>query len=380
MEIRFASIAEAAACNRFYNEGHRKRRTPAQWEWEFVSRDFPRQSLLYAVAEDQGQVIGTQALIPVRMVDGNGVFWTAKSEETLVNPAYRGQQVFERMYELLKQYARSSGIRFIWGFTPATRAFTRIGFETPGKTSQIFFPFTGRAIPALLDRQPGGDMRSRPGQIHRIAYRAAGTAAGFVSSLKFKLKSGAVRIASQGDSRAGIQFRLLTSAPAEAGEVCRSFIQQWGGCTIMRDTAYLQWRLFDNPYVKALFRGAYVGDRLCGWVAYALGDDGMGFLVDVIAVDGERLRVPAREIVKGLLSTAVDDLRHMGALGIRGWHVNNHRFDSLVLREAKALGFWHVRRGHDVVVLLVPGPEAESGLEGFGEWYVTRIFTEGLLG
>jgi len=380
VEIRFASIADGATCNWFYNNGHQKRRTLAQWEWEFVSRDFSQQKLLYVVAEDQGHIVGTQALIPIRMVDGNGVFWTAKSEETLVSPAYRGQQIFEKMYDLLKQYAQSSGIRCIWGFTPATRAFTRIGFETPGKTSQVFFPFSGDAITVLLNRQAGDDKGNRPSRISRMAYRIAGTVAGSVSSLRFKLTSSAAFTGSQEDSRTGLHFRLLTGAPAEAGEACRSFVHQWGGCTILRDTAYLQWRLFDNPYVRALFWGAYVGNQLCGWVAYALGDDGMGYLVDMIAVDRERLRVPAREIVKGLLSTAVNDLRQMGALGMRGWHVNNHQFDKLVLREAKALGFWHIKRGHDVVVLYVPGSATEAGPADFQQWFVTRIYTEGLLG
>lgn len=380
MEIRFASVEDGAACNHFYNEGHNKRRTMAQWEWEFVSRDFPDRNLLYVIAEDQGQVIASQALIPIRMADRSGVFWTAKSEETLVDPAYRGRQVFEKMYELLKQFAQGAGIRSIWGFTPATRAFARIGFQTPGKTSQIFLPFTGRAIPVLLDRQPETGNRTALRRIGRLAYRTAGAFAGLVSSLEFRLKSPAVPAPYPGEDRTTLHFRHLTSAPAEAGDVCRLFIRQWGGCTIFRDASYLQWRLFDNPHVKALFRGAYVGDQLCGWVAYALGDDGMGYVVDLIAVDGVKPDVPARKIVRGLLSLAVNELRQMGALGVRGWHVNEHPFDRLVLREAKALGFWHIRRGHDVVILYTPGTEAETALGNFRDWYVTRIYTEGLLG
>ncbi len=375
MEIRFASIDDGAACNRFYNEGHQKRRTPAQWEWEFVGRHFPEFSLQYVIAEDQGKIVGSQAMIPVRMIDGSGVHWTAKSEETLVNPAYRGQKVFERMYEVLKRRAQSAGIRNIWGFTPATKAFTRIDFETPGKTSQVFYPFTGRAIPALVNKQSSASGKGGLGPAQRMAYRVAGALASVVSSSRFSLRSGAPQ-----PEKAGLRVCLLTSAPAESGDVCREFIRQWGGCTIFRDTAYLQWRLFDNPHVKALFRGAYVGDQLCGWVAYALGDDGMGYLVDVIAIDAKGNKLTARTIARALLRTAVTDLRQMGAMGVRGWHVNDHPFDTLLLREAKTIGFWHLKWGHDVVVLPVPEHEAKPRAVDFRSWYVTRIYTEGLLG
>jgi hypothetical protein len=279
------------------------------------------------------------------------------------------------MYELLKQRAQSAGIRYIWGFTPATKAFTRIDFEAPGKTSQVLYPFTGRAIPALVDKQPSASGKGGLGPAQRITYRAAGALASLVSSSRFSLRSGASQ-----PEKARLSVRLLTSAPIESGDVCREFIRQWGGCTIFRDTAYLQWRLFDNPHVKALIQGAYVGDRLCGWVAYALGDDGMGYLVDVIAIDAKEKELTAGKIARALLVAAVTDLRQMGALGVRGWHVNNHPFDTLVLREARAIGFWHLRRGHDVVVLPVPEHEAKPRAVDFGNWYVTRIYTEGLLG
>jgi hypothetical protein len=314
------------------------------------------------------------------MIDATGVFWTAKSEETLLNPAYRGQQIFEKMYDLLKESAVGSGIRNIGGFTPATKAFTRIGFESPGKTEQLFFPFTGRAVPILLNKQPKA--KDRPGfnPFQGTLYKFAGAAAGVVSSTKFAFTSVAERTLIAHDNTHGLRVQLLTSAPEEAGDLCKQFVRQWGGCTIFRDTAYLQWRLFDNPHLKALVYGAYVKGQLCGWIAFALGDDGMGYLVDLIAVDEKMSQGKAADMVIALLSTAVRDLRKMGALGVRGWHVNAHPFDTLVLQAARKLGFWHLKRGHDVVILHLPASGTESPQHRFEDWYVTRIYTEGLLG
>ncbi len=74
------------------------------------------------------------------MTSGSNIFWSAKSEETLVHPDYRGQGVFESMYALLLERLREIRVPVIWGFTPATRPFVRVGFHIPLSTSQIIFP------------------------------------------------------------------------------------------------------------------------------------------------------------------------------------------------------------------------------------------------
>ena len=69
----------------------------------------------------------------------------------------------------------------------------------------------------------------------------------------------------------------------------------------------------------------------------------------------------------------------MGAIAIRGWHVNDHPFAELVMRVARSVGFHHVRRGQSVVVRAAD-PKATSMSQNFAEWYVTRIFMEGTVG
>ena len=133
--VRLLQEKEIGLANTFFNKIYKTNRTIENFRWEFW--DCPFGKAIYVVALDIKdlsfpKIIGIQCAIPIELVNGyKETILTAKSEDTLVDPAYRGQKVFERMYELLFEECKKTGINFIWGFTPAKKAFERIGFEIP---------------------------------------------------------------------------------------------------------------------------------------------------------------------------------------------------------------------------------------------------------
>lgn len=375
MEIRLATQHDAEACNDFYNRIYHQRRTLTQWQWEFLPRDFPTDSLPYVIIKDQDRIVGTQAFIPIRMIGEQGLFWTVKSEETLLDQSYRGQRLFEKMYEVLFGFLKRYGIHCIWGFTPATRAFERLGFKIPQMTSQIFFPFTGLSVTAVLEKHTAVAQQGFFGRTKALGYRGVGSLASVYSSVRHRLRSHVIT-----DEHPGLEIRRLDSAPPQAGELSERFIRLYGGITIYRDAAYLQWRLFDNPYVKTQIIGAFKQNQFVGWLAYSIGDDGMGYIIDIMVAPLEDLNRIASHIIARLILEAVDEIRWAGALGLRGWHVNEHPFDLMILKEAKYLGFHHIKRGHTVVLYTNPESDRRETIASFDKWFVTRIFTEGRLG
>ncbi len=366
VQIRLLNIKEKELCNDFYNYFYHKRCALRQWEWEFELNTFKPKQIPFAVAIDNGRIIGTQALIPVKMIDKNGVFWTAKSEETLVDPEYRGQKLFERMYALLFNYAEEQNFACIWGFTPATKAFERLNFAIPGKTKQLFMPFSQRAIQLLLEKVPG----VHKSKTKLILSRAAGLVAQPLSSLKTAIRRW---------DRHNFEIRTITNSNENFGNLTERLINRFGGITIYRDSDYIRWRFFENPYIRSNVKGVYHEKELLGWVAYALGDDGMGYLVDII-VPGDDKRINPEQITKVLLLEAVIGVRNMGAYGIRGWHVNNHPFDKLVARVAKKIGFYGIEQGHAFVHYNCKNQSKRQSDVSFDEWFISRIFTEGVLG
>jgi hypothetical protein len=370
LDICLVRSGDEAACNDFHNRIHGEHRSMSQWRWEFMDNTFDRTPIPFVCAKDGDRIVGTQAFIPIRMIDREGVFWTAKSEATLVDPDYRGQHIFEKMYEVLFHYAEEHEFAYIWGFTPAIKAFTRLQFEIPGETQQLYLPYSARSVTPMIRKLPSsgpGDTRDR---LKAAALGVVTTAARILSSTRFALTRHA--------PPSGLDIRIMEEPDERAGALCDRFINQWGGTTIYRDSQYLRWRLFENPYVKSVVKGIYDGDDLLGWVAFTLGDDGLGYLVDILA-SCDPSRYPPGRLVRSLLLEAILGTRNMGATGLRGWRVNQHPFDRMVCREARKVGFYHIKRGHSVVLFTCPAGRGRPGGGKFDDWFVSRIYTEGVL-
>lgn len=224
MEVRLIKDGEAEKCNDLHNRWYKTNRTLKQWHWVFLQNSYEPDKPLYTVAVDNDNIVGTQTFIPIKMIDENGIFWTAKSEGTLVDPAYRGKQIFKKMYDLFFDYAEKNKFVYIWGFTTATKALERINFKIPFKTTQIFLPFSSRAV-SMLSKT---DTKS----IITLMYKIGLGCTRIVSSTKL--------IMNKPGKQDSITIKTLVKAPQEVGDVCQKFIDTYGGKTIYRDSEYFQ--------------------------------------------------------------------------------------------------------------------------------------------
>lgn len=357
LEINFLNDDDIKECNEFHNYACGSSRTLTQWHWQF-------DGLLggirpFVVAILNGRIVGAQALMPIVMHDAGGDILTAKSEETLVDPNVRGEGLFQKMYEPLIAHALSHGVRAVWGFTPASKAFEGVGFFVPNRTSQLVCPLSPRAAGAFGDAIGKG--------LRRLSMNTAIGAASVLSS---------VRIGVASSNYHGKRLEVLNQAPAEAGPLCREFVRGWGGVTILRDQAYLQWRYYDNPVVRATLLGAYRGNTLVGWLAYSIDDSSIGYIVDSMVVRCD----DAQQILHAMMLRAVLSLRSTGAVAVRTWHLNNHSFDRLILNVVRSLGFYFVKRGEPVVLYLAQDLNVNLSLRAWDDWFVTRAYTQGEVG
>lgn len=371
MEIRLIAEGEEELCNDFHNRAYNEKRTIQQWTWGFVQNNFKQKPIPYAVVVDQGKIVGTQAFIPIRMIDNDGIYWTAKSEGTLLDPEYRGKRLFQGMYELLFDYAKKHEFAYIWGFTAAVKALIPLDFEFPCKTEQMFFPFSSKSVVPMMNKNAFGGKKGSKDKIKIALFRAGCILAQAISSLKLSLhKKSKIN---------ELEIRTWDKPDEQAGELCKNFIKKWGGTTIYRDAEYLQWRLFDNQYVKSVVRAIYYKDKLLGWAAFTLGDEGMGYLVDLMVANDDS-PYSIEDLIRILLLEAVTGTRNMGATGIRGWRINNHPFDRLIYKAAKKIGFYHIRRGYSVVLYNCEASKGRVSYNNFDDWFVSRIFSEGVVG
>ncbi|AGL03950.1 GNAT family N-acetyltransferase [Desulfoscipio gibsoniae] len=365
--VRFINPGDFYACNNFHNNLYKKDRTDTQWQWEFLHSGLPE--IPFVVAAKDEEILGTLAQIPIRMIDQEGEFLTGKSEEALLDPAIRGKGIYPQMFKKIFDYMESQNILVVWGFTPAIKANVKAGFEEHTGIAQLFFPFHADAINVLLKN-------NRSSKIKVKGIKILCSLAGVFSSIS--LCSTGLRI--NNSLAQNICLKTLSTPPEEGADLCRTFVRQWGGTTILRNASFLKWRIFENPHIRATVRAAYLDNQLLGWVAYSLDDNSVGHIVDIIAASNKINSSSMETVVAVLLKDAVVGLRKTGALGVRAWKVNSHPFDDLVARAARKVGFYFIPRGEWMVLHYLQGSAARPSLKSIDNWYINRIYTEGVLG
>jgi GNAT superfamily N-acetyltransferase len=213
--------------NDLYGRAYRANRSAGKFKWEF--QQGPAGPAIYVVAVDPetDRVIGTQCAIPLHVTNASGEkILTAKSEDTLVDPAYRGRNIFEKMYALLFDECRRAGIVAIWGFTYAIKPFKKLGFDIPFKCNfglVVFDP--GRAFNYLNSLKADRNLFEK--------VKIAGLVT--LSRLKYVFR-GSSSSKGYGISK-DLQTDLENLPPHQAGVFY-----------LRLDSKFLDWRLRTNPY------------------------------------------------------------------------------------------------------------------------------------
>lgn len=212
------------------------------WEWEYFKR--PGYQTFYVVAVNNGRIIGSQALIPVKMMGNKRVILSAKSESTLVCKQFRGQGIFEKMYSKLFQIAEQRGIKVIWGFTGAKKAFLQIGFTVP-------ISLNLGCIPLDVDRNFKFFIRKLKLYHNKLSYFASIPLMIYLLLKRYRLllclsyydmkyRSRAKYVCEL--SKIGKEFEKLLSSINENNK-------NNGIITTYRDIDYINWRIIKNPRI-----------------------------------------------------------------------------------------------------------------------------------
>jgi N-acetylglutamate synthase-like GNAT family acetyltransferase len=367
-EITFirAVHSDAARCNAFHNRIYQTDRPLKGWHWEFSQNIEKGSPLNFILIERAQKVVGTQAYIQIDMIDKDGLISTGKSEETLVDPSIRGKQMFERLYEYLFEVAHLNGVMGLWGFTPAGKAFRKVGFDTPASVSQLLKPLSTNFISRVRPPYVQNELSVPP-----LRWKILGTLAFGISCLRWPLKN-----------KTGITLNEIFEAPDWVDEISKNFIAQWGGVSIHRSRKFCDWRFFSNPFAICRFWAVYQDETPVGYVVTTM-HDGILFLVDVILIskaqDGTNEKASSR-LLRNVLMSVEDIAKSSKASGIRTWHGSNHPFALLILKAAKRLGWFHYRRGSEIVLWRNKEAAANRLPKDPNQYYITRAFTEGHMG
>ncbi|MCP3950957.1 MAG: GNAT family N-acetyltransferase [Desulfobacterales bacterium] len=128
VDIGSVNITQAYEIVSFRNSYHGTDRKAEDWIWEYAF--FAPSKAVFCVQRNHSELIATQAMMPFYLKIDSKIVLTGKSENTLLLPEYRGKKIMSELYEYAVSKCNKHNMAFIWGFTPAVKAFQRWGFET----------------------------------------------------------------------------------------------------------------------------------------------------------------------------------------------------------------------------------------------------------
>lgn len=322
---RLANANDIDAINALYNRVYKRNRTKKEFNWEFNSA--PAGKAIYVIALDNEKVVGTQCAIPYFLVNAkNETILSAKSEDTLVDPEYRGKSIFEKMYALLFEETKKTGIQIIWGFTYAVKPFKKLGFEIPFKSCLgILVLKPNKAYSYLSSLNPKNSFLDK--------FKIFGLS--FKSYFDFCLLSKSKSVLKSSNERVPLNSASLNY-------LSRS------NTGLLLDEAFLNYRLYNNPYSKNYFQfNVFENDKLRFSAFYTI-NNGVGYILHLYFTDSEK-----NEYINQLIFET--DLRNCHT--IRFWGFTHNAVSDSEIKLLRKARFTFIQRGISFVGLnLTPKP------------------------
>jgi hypothetical protein len=327
--IRLLEETDIEKVNDFHNRFYLDDRDRDKFKWEFI--DAPAGKAIYVVALDanRDRIVGTQCSIPIHLRLFNGeVILSAKSEDTLVDPEYRGMQIFEKMYDLLFKECNDHKIKYIWGFTSALKPFQKIGFQTPYTHSQSLL---------VLDVFPAyrylASLNKKNSIIDKLKILMLASLSRLKWCFSFASKLRDIQVKIHNDNV--ISENLNDLAEYKDVKHSKCFI-------INQDQDYIKWRINTNPYHKKIFALDFLqGNKRIANIIFNYHKDGTWYLIQ--ALFDETI---SKDLKKNIFHKSIKTLiKNESPSLIRAWNFNQNEINLEEIEAFRRAGLIYLSRG-----------------------------------
>jgi GNAT superfamily N-acetyltransferase len=316
-------------------------RDPGFFDYEY-RRYRPEQSV-FIQARREGQLVGTQALVPYPLRIAGEPTASGRSERTMVDRSLRGGGLFPQLMEACAAHGSDKGLQLIWGTTTAKTVFCRNGFS-------FFEEFYEHALFCVHPTAVARDLRVPQPRNVRVAKLAA-----VAPSLALRA---AGRLRGRGDL-------AIEPRPRRSDDIDQLMDELQGDSPMVvlhHEPRFLDWLLDESGRDVARYH-AYAGERLMGYAYVDRSSATTATLLDFGARDAASLHA--------LVRSAAHDLGNAAFLHVR-YNVRN----PLLARQRPwliAAGFVPVYRGGGFVVR--PLAFRDPGfLDDVRRWYITEMW------
>ena len=326
--ISFLQTAHIDEVLSFYNLHNKAARTKSQFEWEFLYG--PAGHAIYVIARQNvtGHIAGIHsALITPFETQSGETLLTGKLEDNLIDPKFRGQGLFGLMHQALLLESKNRNLQALWAFTYALKAFEGIGLKPVTRPVQGILVLSAPKAYKVL-----AALNAKNGPVKKAKTAAAVLAAQLAAfKLKWMPKQGAPLTFSETNGY------VVPLTPHNGNITTVNY-----SC-ISHSEAYLNWRLYHNPY-PVVYKYYILTD--------ADGQPAAAALCELYAVEGYafiaefwcRQTLPESECAAFIVSAA-RRLEAEGAGLVRFWGYQTNAYGQSQTDLLKKAGFLFLNRG-----------------------------------
>lgn len=326
INYRLATEQDYESINNFHNRTYKKNRTIQEFLWEFHKGPFGKS--IYVIAVDGDKIVGTNCVIPIVFTNfNNEEVLTGKSEDTLVDPEYRGQNIFNHIYEFLFKQCSEQGIKIIWGYTSAKKPFEKIGFKIPYDHMQSL------AVNHILSSyRYFVSLNPKNRWKEKLQILALCT----LSKLK---------VWASGFSSSQLNYKLVEEKTVINGvdelvkDSCKNHSDYF---FVQQSNNFQQWRIYDNPnFYQTHTYAAYLPDgKLAALIVLNSHKNGLAFIVQCSF--HSTLNTDER---KAFLKSMTISMFKKGISLIRNWHFDTNAVNKQEISSFKSAGYMIVHKG-----------------------------------
>ena len=260
--IKKANTKNLKKLNQFHNNYYKTNRTIKQFLWLFrkTSKFY---DFYYAL--NKKKIVGTLGFIKFNFIHKKKSYNLVKPEDILITRSERGKNIFEgfnKIYE--KKNSNSNVISII--FSAVGKTLKRINYTSYfGSRTILIKYYHAKGLAELIAKKKIPKLFSYLFAHLIICYLKIFT---FIKNNKIK---------------GNLTFINYNKAPKWTNNINKKFTNYWNFFTTDRTEKFLQWRVFDNPFLKEKFTAFYFNKIPVGYIIYNINMKNL-YVVDLVVV------------------------------------------------------------------------------------------------
>jgi GNAT superfamily N-acetyltransferase len=329
--------------------------------WSYRARDS-----VFVIGKDADRIVASEALMPYELSVCGKRMLTGRSERTLVDPAYRGRNIWQDIMAFCAERGRERGMAFIWGSTGARKPFENAGYTfLSGHRLHMYSVVSVRGVKAYIARMSARGAFNPARLRERIARhnsRELEEYAILAAAAPSLLLRGAGYLLLPGwSSTHEITAELRSFTDLE--DLYRRLGVRERDIYLPQDEAFFQW-LLARSKIDCSRYFAYAHGALAGYAYVSRGDAGVATIFDFAFEDGRAASALFRRVRA--------DLNIRDGAFIKISFNSRNSTQRRYLAAAAANGFVPLHRGGSHVVMPLLYSD-QAILNDMSRWYLTDL-------